>query len=38
MNRYDLTNFEWRMIEPLLSNKPRAVARVNDRRMLNGIL
>ncbi len=23
MSRYDLTDFEWRVIEPLLPNKPR---------------
>jgi transposase len=33
MSRYDLTDFEWRVIEPLLPNKPR----VDDRRVLNGI-
>jgi transposase len=37
MSRYDLTDFEWRMIEPLLPNKPRGVPRVDDRRVLNGI-
>ena len=37
MSRYDLTNFEWRVIEPLLPNKPRDVPRVDDRRVLNGI-
>ena len=37
MNRYDLTDFEWRIIEPLLPNKPRGVPRVDDRRVLNGI-
>jgi transposase len=37
MNRYDLTDFEWRVIEPLLRNKPRGVPRVDDRRVLNGI-
>jgi transposase len=35
--RYDLTDFEWRAIEPLLTTKPRGVARVDDRRVLNGI-
>ena len=35
--RYDLTDFEWSVIEPLLPNKPRGVARVDDRRVLNGI-
>ncbi|WP_125853634.1 IS5 family transposase, partial [Rhizobium anhuiense] len=37
MSRYDLTDFEWQMIEPRLPNKPRGVPRVNDRKVLNGI-
>src|SRR5512132_464350 len=37
MSRYDLTDFEWRVIEPLLPNKPRGIPRVDDRRILNGI-
>ena len=37
MSRYDLTDFEWRVIEPLLPNKPRGVPRVDDRRVLNGL-
>ena len=37
MGRYDLTDFEWRVIKPLLPNKPRGVPRVDDRRVLNGI-
>ena len=37
MSRFDLTDFEWRVIEPLLPNKPRGVPRVDDRRVLNGI-
>ena len=37
MARYDLTDFEWRTIKPLLPNKPRGVPRVDDRRVLNGI-
>ena len=37
MSRYDLTEFEWRVIQPLLPNKPRGVPRVDDRRVLNGI-
>jgi transposase len=37
MGRYDLTDFEWRVIKPLLPNKPRGVARVDDRRVLNDI-
>lgn len=37
MSRYDLSEYEWRVIAPLLPNKPRGVARVDDRRVLNGI-
>lgn len=37
MKQYDLTDFEWLTIEPLLPNKPRGVPRVDDRRVLNGI-
>jgi transposase len=37
MARYDLSETEWRMISPLLPNKPRGVARVDDRRVVNGI-
>ena len=37
MSRYDLTDFEWHVIEPLLPNKSRGVPRVDDRRVLNGI-
>jgi transposase len=37
MSRYDLTDFEWRVIKPLLPNKPRGVPHVDDRRVLNGI-
>lgn len=36
--RYELTDGEWSIIEPLLRNKPRGVPRVDDRRVLNGIL
>ena len=36
--RYELTDREWAIIEPLLPNKPRGVPRVDDRRVLNGIL
>ena len=35
--RYELTDHEWSAIKPMLPNKPRGVARVNDRRVLNGI-
>lgn len=37
MSRFDPTDFEWRVIEPLLPNEPRGVTRVDDRRVLNGI-
>ncbi|MFT6668727.1 MAG: transposase [Afipia broomeae] len=36
--RFELTDFEWAVIEPLLPNKPRGVPRVDDRRVINGIL
>lgn len=35
--RYELTDFEWSIIAPLLPNKPRGVPRVDDRMVLNGI-
>src|SRR5580658_5880656 len=38
MARFDLTDFEWSVIQPLLPNKPRGVRRVDDRRVVNGIL
>lgn len=34
---YDLTNFEWSVIQPLLPTKPRGVPPVDDQRVLNGI-
>ncbi len=37
MSRFDLTEFEWRVIQPLLPDKPRGNPRVDDRRVLNGI-
>jgi transposase len=37
MSRYDLTDLEWRAIQPHLPNKVRGVPRVNDCRVLNGI-
>ena len=37
MARYELTEFEWKAVQPLLPNKPRGVPRVDDRRVLNGI-
>jgi transposase len=35
--RYELTDHEWPAIKSMLPNKPRGVARVDDRRVLNGI-
>ena len=37
MSRYDLTDFELRLSEPLSPNKPWGVQRVDYRRVLNGI-
>ncbi len=35
--RYELTDFEWSIICPVLPAKARGVPRVDDRRVLNGI-
>ena len=35
--RYELSDFEWSIIAPLLPNKPRVVPRSDDRKVLNGI-
>ena len=35
--RYELADYEWIAIKPMLPNKPRGVPRVNDRHVLNGI-
>jgi hypothetical protein len=32
--RYELSDYEWTAIRPMLPNKPRGVRRVNDRRVL----
>ena len=37
LRRYELTDAEWMIIDPLLPRKSRGVARVDDRRVLNGI-
>jgi transposase len=34
--RYELSDYEWTAIKPMLPNKSRGVRRVNDRRVLNG--
>jgi hypothetical protein len=36
--RYELSEYDWSGVKPMLPNKPRGVPRVNDRRVLNGIL
>ena len=38
MGRYELSDFEWTAIEPHLPNKSRGVPRVDDRRVLSGII
>jgi transposase len=38
MRRHELTDFEWAVIEPLLPRNSRGVPRVDDRRVINGIL
>lgn len=35
--RFDMSDFEWSVIEPLLPTKVGGVARVDDRRVFNGI-
>lgn len=35
--RYELTDFEWSIIEPLLPSRPRGVPRADDRKVLNDI-
>lgn len=37
IRRYEISDFEWSIMLPLLPNKPRGVARVEDRKVLNGI-
>tara|TARA_Y100000815_G_scaffold81182_1_gene70303 strand:- start:190 stop:561 length:372 start_codon:yes stop_codon:yes gene_type:complete len=36
--RFDLTDHEWSIMQPLLPQKVRGVPRVDDRRVINGIL
>jgi transposase len=37
MARFELTDFEWSVIQPLLPMKVRRVPRADDRKVLNGI-
>jgi transposase len=37
MSRFDLSDAEWALIAPLLPSDVRGVARVDDRRVLDGI-
>jgi len=37
MARFDLTDFEWSVIQPLLPTNVRGVKRRDDRQVLNGI-
>ena len=37
MARYDLSEAEWRIVEPLLPPPGRGAARVDDRRVVNAI-
>jgi len=36
--RYELSDYEWDVINPMPPNKPRGIPRVDDRRVLNGII
>jgi len=36
--RYELSDYEWTAIKPMLQSRSRGVRRVNDPRVLNGIL
>ena len=38
MRRHELSDREWSIIQPLLPQKSRGVPRVDDRRVVNGIL
>jgi transposase len=37
MARFDLMDWEWALIRRQLPDKPRRVARVDDRRVVNGV-
>jgi hypothetical protein len=34
--RYELSDYEWTAIKPMLPNKSRGVSQINDRGVLNG--
>ena len=36
VRRYEITDFEWSIIQPLLPNKPRGVPRADDRKVFVG--
>ena len=36
--RYELSDFEWLVIQPLLPNKQRGVPRADDRKVLNSCI
>lgn len=38
MRRHELSDEEWAVIEPLLPNNSRGIERVDDRRMIKGVL
>ena len=38
MRRHELSDEEWAIIEPLLPTNTRGIERVDDRRVINGIL
>jgi transposase len=35
--RHELADYEWTPLKPMSPNKPRAVPRMDDRRILNSI-
>jgi transposase len=37
VRRHEVSDFEWSIIQPLSPNKSRGVARVDDRKVINGI-
>jgi len=38
MARYEMSEFEWQVIKPVLPNKPRGVPQVNDRRAVVAVI